>query len=198
MYILRQHKHVPSKTTNLIVLGVLVPLLPPLSSCSLNLATYQTQQKIKNIAKAPNYRVLLSSLSFCPSPKILSSPQNYRFPLCPTSILSLSVPSPLSLAPFFLQQSFDLTPSDLRCFIQKLFPIPQRRSNPIPKFAVTLNRLHQCRPPCKTQCSASTSKNQQHLMQDQSKSSRHATNGLIRQRKLLPWSGTSRNGCNLF
>jgi len=64
--------------------------------------------------------------------------------------------------------------------------------------AVTLNRLHQCRPPCKTRCPASFSKNQQQLMQDQSKSSRHATNGLIRQNKLLPWSGTSRSGCNLF
>jgi hypothetical protein len=36
----------PLKTTNLIVPGVLV-LLHPLSSCSLNLATYQTQRKSK-------------------------------------------------------------------------------------------------------------------------------------------------------
>jgi hypothetical protein len=35
-------------------------------------------------------------------------------------------------------------------------------------------------------------------MQDRSKSSRHAANGLIRQSKLFPWSGTSRSGCNLF
>ncbi len=37
----------PLKTTNLIVHGVLVPLLHLLSSCSLNLATYQTQWKSK-------------------------------------------------------------------------------------------------------------------------------------------------------
>jgi len=37
----------PLKTTNLIVPGVFVPLLHPLSSCSLNLATYQTQRKSK-------------------------------------------------------------------------------------------------------------------------------------------------------
>jgi hypothetical protein len=37
----------PLKTTNQIVPEVLVPLLHPLFSCSLNLATYQTQRKIK-------------------------------------------------------------------------------------------------------------------------------------------------------
>jgi len=35
------------KTTNLIVPEVLVPPLHPLFSCSVNLATYQTQRKIK-------------------------------------------------------------------------------------------------------------------------------------------------------
>jgi hypothetical protein len=60
----------PLKNTYLIVLEVLVLLLPPLFFCSLNFASYQTQRKIKNIArKAPSHRVLLSLSFFCLSPK---------------------------------------------------------------------------------------------------------------------------------
>ncbi len=66
--------------TNLIVLVVLVPLLHPPLSCSTNLATYQTQRKIQDIAEALSYRVLLFS-----SPYI--SLQNY-LALLELSILS--------------------------------------------------------------------------------------------------------------
>ncbi len=48
-----------TKMTTLIVLGVLVPLLHTPLSCSTNLATYQTQRKIQDIAEALSYRVLL-------------------------------------------------------------------------------------------------------------------------------------------
>jgi hypothetical protein len=68
-----------TKITNLIVLGILVPLLHPPLFCSTNLATYQTQRKIQDIAEALSYRVLLLS-----SPSI---PQNH-LALLELSILS--------------------------------------------------------------------------------------------------------------
>ncbi len=50
-----------TKMTTLIVLGVIVPLLHPPFSYSTNLATYQTQRKIQDIAETLSYRVLLFS-----------------------------------------------------------------------------------------------------------------------------------------
>ncbi len=50
-----------TKMTTLIVLGVLVPLLHPPLSCNTNLATYQTQRKIQDIAEVLSYKVLLFS-----------------------------------------------------------------------------------------------------------------------------------------
>jgi hypothetical protein len=88
----------PFKNTSLIVFGILISLLPPLSSCNLNLATYQIQRKIKKTAKAPSYRVLLSFFSFCLFPKFfphntpaLSTVRPLSFPSLSFSTFSASL-----------------------------------------------------------------------------------------------------------
>jgi hypothetical protein len=63
LHFISQHVHTPkalaaffSTKQSPIVLGFLVSFLHRLSSCSTNLATYQTQRKIQDIAEAPSYK----------------------------------------------------------------------------------------------------------------------------------------------
>jgi len=164
------------------------------SSCSFSTSSILLQLELsylsdaaedQNIAKAPSYRVLLSSLSFCLSPKILSLPQNYCSLLCPTSIFAIRCPSPLCRASFpptvFSSYSFRLpllhpeaspnhsapfqSDSQVCRHIKQAPSMPAAMQNPL--FSILFQKS-------------------KHLMQDQSKSSRHAANDLIRQRKLLP------------
>ncbi len=120
------------KMTTLIVLGVLVPLLHPPLSCSTNLATYQTQRKIQDIAEALSYRVLFfssPSISFqnhltLLELHLLSYLRSIFSICCLSSTLSpknLSSPS----------QTSDLSSQKVRCFFQKLLQNVQFRSNPI-------------------------------------------------------------------
>ncbi len=112
------------------------------------------QRKIKKTAKAPSYRVLLSSLSFCLSPKI------FPHTTAPSTVPPLSFLS--VVVHYFLRPSF--SNSLLIFFFQPPLLHPEVSPNHLAPFqfdsqsAVTLNRLHQCRPPCKTQCPASLSK----------------------------------------
>ncbi len=136
----------------------------------------------QNIAKAPAtefFSPLFPSVSF---PKSFSTPL-----LSPLSNLYLLLSVPFSTLPSLLFSNslliFFFRPPLLHPEVSPNLSAPFQSDS---RSAVTLNRLHQCRPPCKTHCPASFSKNQQQFMQDQSKSSRHAANGLIRQNKLLP------------
>jgi hypothetical protein len=106
------------KTTDLIVPEVLIPLLYPLFFCSMSLATYQTQRKIKTSQK------LLATEYFSPPFPSVLLPEIF-----PMSILALRSPS-LPPKPLSFQQSSDfLLPTSVassRSFSKSLSAVPIR------------------------------------------------------------------------
>ncbi len=108
------------KTTKSDRSGVLVSFLHRLFSCSTNLATYQTQRKIQDIAEAQSYKSPSFSSKSSPHLKTQSTHLSILFLLCPLPISSLCVFYFLSTKPIVLQQTSYLPLQKVRCFFQKL------------------------------------------------------------------------------